>query len=194
MTWINEHISNYYKWLKDKTVLLSDEKTDWVLISTPFIGLFNDNIELYAKKDNEVITLSDNGETIHNLELTGVNIQRSAKRKEVVNAILLNYGIQLKGSEFLVECDTPNFPQKKHNLLAALLEINDLYVLSEHNIALIFKEDVRKYLDELNIIYTADFISKGGETGLEFTFDFQISKKDEEIVIKSFNSLNKMTL
>lgn len=193
MSWINEHITNYYKWLKDRTVILSDENTGWTLVNTPFVGLFNDHIELYAKKDKDVITLTDNGETFHNLDLTGLSVTRSAKRRELVDAILLNYGIRSNGNELSVECNANTFAQKKHNLLTAVLELNDLYVLSEHNVASIFKEDVRQYLDELNVIYTADFISKG-TTGLEFTFDFQISKRDEEVVIKSFNSLNKATL
>lgn len=61
------------------------------------------------------------------------------------------------------------------------------------NVSSIFKEDVRGFLDEKNIIYTPDFISKG-ITGLEFNFDFQIAKKNKEIVIKSFNTINKSTL
>ncbi|MBK5193048.1 MAG: DUF1829 domain-containing protein [Flavobacteriaceae bacterium] len=68
-----------------------------------------------------------------------------------------------------------------------------MYVLSKHNVASIFKEDVRGYLDSQDIIYTPDFISKG-TTGLEFNFDFQIAKKDREIVIKSFNTINKSNL
>ncbi len=191
MTWINEHIDNYYKWLKDKTVILADGKSGWILINTPFVGLFNDHIELYAKKNNNIITLSDNGETAHNLELVGVNINR--KRKDIVDAILLNYGIKANGNEFFVECNASNFPQKKHNLLTAVLELNDLYMLSEPNVSHAFKEDVRQYLDELDISYTADFISRG-TSGMEFTFDFQISKKSEEIVIKSFNSFSKQNL
>jgi hypothetical protein len=193
MSWINEHIADYYKWLKDRTVILSDENTGWALVNTPFVGLFNDHIELYAKKDHDLITLTDNGETFHNLDLSGVSIKRSAPRRDLVDTILLNYGVRAKGDELFVECNAGNFAQKKHNLLTAVLELNDLYVLSEPNVAYIFKEDVRQYLDEMNVIYTADFISKG-TTGLEFTFDFQISKRDEEIVIKSFNSFNKTNL
>lgn len=193
MTWINEHISNYYRWLKDKTIVLADEHTGWTIVNTPFIGLFNDNIELYAKKESDNIILSDNGDTLHNLELTGLNIHRSNRRRELVDSILLNYGILIKGDELSVECNASNFSQKKHNLLTAMLELNDLYMLSEHSIASIFKEDVRKYLEELNINFTVDFLSRG-TTGLEFNFDFHISKKEEELVIKSFNSLNKTNL
>src|SRR5690606_10992183 len=57
----------------------------------------------------------------------------------------------------------------------------------------IFKEDVRGYLESQDGIYTPDFISKG-TTGLEVTFDFQIAERKKEIVIKSFNTINKSNL
>ncbi len=193
MSWVNPLIHDYYNWLKTKTVVLSDEKTDWVAIQTPFIGLCNDVIEMYAQKRGERIILSDNGETFHNLELVGTSVIRAGERKNLAERILLNYGIQQNGSELLTETTVPNFAQKKHNFLSAIMELNDLYVLSKNNIASIFKEDVRTYLDSQNVIYTPDFISKGS-TGLEFMFDFQIAGRESELVLKSFNTINKQTL
>jgi hypothetical protein len=110
-----------------------------------------------------------------------------------MQGILRNYGIHLEKTELITNADKTNFPQKKYNFLSAIMELNDLYVLSKHTIASVFKEDVRKYLDANDVIYTPDFISKGS-TGLEFTFDFQIAKKEKEIVIKSFNSINQTYL
>ena len=193
MNWINPLIQDYYSWLKNKTVILADNNTEWVSIQTPFIGIFNDVIEIYARKQGGKIILSDNGETLHNLELVGTSLSRSGDRRNVAERILLNYGIQLSKEELLTEATEQNFPQKKHNFLAAIIELNDLYVLSKSNVASIFKEDVRVYLDSQNIIYTPDFISKG-TTGLEFMFDFQIAGKQNELVLKSFNTINKQTL
>ncbi|WP_418497559.1 DUF1829 domain-containing protein [Flagellimonas sp.] len=191
--WINKHVSEYYDWLREKTFVQKGESTDWFLINTPFIGAFNDTIEIYARKENNHLILSDNGETMNNLELQGLHIQGSKKRRDILDSILLNYGVRSKDNELMIESDFDNFSQSKHNFLSAIIEINDLYVLSKHNIASIFKEDVRSYLDSLDIIYTPDFISKG-TTGLEFNFDFQIAKKTSEIVIKSFNTINKSNL
>lgn len=193
MSWVNPLIHDYYSWLKNKTVVLPDEKTEWVAIQTPFIGLFNDVIEMYAQKNGEKIILSDNGETFHNLELVGTSLNRTGERRGIAERILLNYGIQLNGEELITETTIQNFAQKKHNFLSAIMELNDLYVLSKNNVASIFKEDVRTYLDTQNIIYTPDFISKGS-TGLEFMFDFQIAGKQNELVLKSFNTINKQTL
>lgn len=190
MTWANELMDRYFQFLKDRSAITSG-KNEWVMITSPFTGLFNDSIEIYLKKENEKIILTDAGDTLSNLGLIGVNISKSITRKNVLKRILLNYGILLDGEELTVECDSKSFPQKKHNLVSAIIEVNDLYVLSKHQVATVFKEDVREFLDNQGIIYTPDFISKGS-TGLDFSFDFQIAHRKEEIVIKSFNTVNKM--
>ncbi|UAM96839.1 DUF1828 domain-containing protein [Polaribacter litorisediminis] len=193
MNWVNTYVDDYYNWLREKTFIQKDSNTDWFLINTPFVGAFNDTIEIYAQKKGNHLRLSDNGETMSNLELQGLYIQGSKRRRAILDTILLNYGVRAESDELTIEANIENFSQTKHNFLSAIIEINDLYVLSKHNIASIFKEDVRTYLDSHDIIYTPDFISKGA-TGLEFNFDFQIAKRNKEIVIKSFNTVNKSNL
>src|SRR5690606_39426277 len=95
--------------------------------------------------------------------------------------------------ELTTEATERDFPQKKLNLISAISETADMYYLAKHTVASVFREDVKSYLDEQELIYTPYFISKGS-TGLEFTFDFQIAYRNTEIVIKSFNSENKMNL
>ncbi len=193
MNWVNTYVNEYYQWLREKTFIQKDTNTDWFLINTPFVGAFNDTIEIYAQKNGNSLRLSDNGETMSNLELQGLHIQGSKRRRVILDTILLNYGVRVENEELIIQSNIESFSQSKHNFLSAIIEINDLYVLSKHNVASIFKEDVRNYLDSQDIIYTPDFISKG-TTGLEFNFDFQIAKKDKEIVIKSFNTINKSNL
>jgi hypothetical protein len=191
--WINNCVTEYYKWLRDSTQVAKNEQTGWYVITTPFLGLFNDNIEIYAKLDNGRIMLSDDGQTLSNLKLVGSSIMQSPKRKEWLDMILLNYGIMLNGYELQAEGTEKDFNQKKHNLLCAISEISDMAMLAKHTVSSLFKEDVRGFFDEQNIIYTPQFIAKGS-TGIEFTFDFQIAGKQKELVIKSFNSLNKINV
>jgi hypothetical protein len=179
--------------LREKTVLHSDENSGWVEISTPFLNQFNDTIDIYAKQENGKVLLSDDGETLRNLELSGVKVSRSPKQKELLDQVLLNYGVKLINDELTAEASGKDFPQKKLNLLSAISEANDIYHLAKHTVAPVFREDVREFLDEQELIYTPHFISKGS-TGLEFTFDFQLVYKQTEIVLKSFNSINKLNL
>ncbi len=194
MSWAKNLVSDYYTWLKEKTFIQQDNSSEWALISTPFIGVFNDGIELYARKADNKITLSDNGETLNNLSLLGIEFNnRSKKRVDLLHRILRNYGVGIVNGELLLEASEKNFSQKKHNFLSALVEINDFQQISKHNVASIFKDDVASYLDELEIIYTPDVIFKGA-TGLDFSFDFQIASRKSEITIKAFNGINTLNL
>ncbi len=186
-------MNDYYAFLKEKTLVTASNSSDWVEISTPFVGLFNDTVDIYAKKNGNKIILSDDGNTLRDLELSGLEISRSPKRKEILDRILINYGVRISNDELTTEATERDFPQKKLNLISAISETADMYYLARHTVASVFREDVKAYLDEQELIYTPYFISKGS-TGLEFTFDFQIAYRNTEIVIKSFNSVNKMNL
>lgn len=193
MNWIEPLIDEYFKFLKEKTLVHEIPTNEWVEISTPFTDMYNDTIDLYARKDNAKILLSDDGKTLKNLELSGVEISRSKQRKEMFERILLTYGVREENSELVVDATETTFPQKKLNLMTAIAEANDLYVMAKHTIASVFREDVREFLDEQELIFTPFFISKGS-TGLEFTFDFQIAYRKTELLIKAFNSINKLYL
>lgn len=191
--WFDESIAQYYNWLKERTFTKFNEQSEWVAVSTPFIGLFNDPIEIYMKMQGDTILLSDDGVTLKNLELVGANVTRSQKRKEWLEYILLNYGVELNGDEITTIAKINDFPQKKHNLICAISEISDMEITAKHIVSSLFREDVKQLLDDQEIIYTPQFITKGS-TGIEFTFDFQIAGREKELVLKSFNSLNKINV
>ncbi len=194
MNWIDNCIDDYYKWLKSKTVSRHDDYSGWSVISTPFIGAFNDPIEIFIKEQEDgKLLLSDDSRTLSNLDLVGVGVSRSQKRKEWLNSILLNYGVKLNNHELSVLTDLQHFPQSKHNLLCAIMDISDMELVAQNTVASLFKEDVRAYFDELELIYTPQFIMKGS-TGIEFTFDFQLAGRNQETVVRSFNSLNKINV
>lgn len=191
--WFEESIAQYYRWLKENTLTEFHEQSGWVVVSTPFIGLFNDPIEIYMRMQGETIFLSDDGATLRNLELSGASISRSPKRKEWLTYILLNYGVTLQDEELCISAKQADFPQKKHNLICAISEISDMEITAKHIVSSLFREEVKQLLDEQEIIYTPQFIAKGS-TGIEFTFDFQIAGREKELVLKSFNSLNKINV
>jgi hypothetical protein len=193
MNWVDELIENYHKWLRSNTLGAIDPSSGWASITTPFSGVFNDLLEIYVQRLNGKFLLSDDGTTIHNLALVGAKIRKGEKREDLFNQVLINYGVKLNDEELWIEATSDNFSQKKHNFLSALIELNDISLLSTHNVANLFKDDVRAYLDENQIIYSPDFICKGS-SGIEFIFDFQVARKDREVVLKSFNSLNRQNL
>ena len=193
MAWIETLMSDYYHFLKENTIIHDDTKTDWVEISTPFIGLFNDTVDIYIKKKGNQIFLSDDGNTLRNLKLSGVDVSRAGNRKDLLNRIMLNYGTTIQNDELTAIATERDFAQKKHNLISAILEASDMYQVGSSTIASVFKDDVKKYLSEVGLIYTPHFISKGN-AGLDFTFDFQIAGANTEIVIESFTRIDNNSI
>lgn len=193
MNWLDQKVEDYYTWLKSKTYTLPNGDSNSGFISTPFLGLFNDTLEIFVEETSDKIILSDDGKTLRDLELVGVPISNSLPRKEMLQKVLLNYGVWEIDGELRVEAIEANYPQKKHNLLQAMLEISDFSMLSKSTVPTLFKDDVRAHLEELEIIYTPEFISRGN-VGIEFTFDFQIAYAEKEIVMKCFNSMQRANI
>lgn len=193
MTWIDEAINDYCKFIQEsiKTKKLDD---GWYSITTPFIGMFNDYIQIYCRNDNGNVTLFDDGETLNNLELAGINITRSKTKRKIMEQILQNYDVCLtENNELLIERPLKGFAQAKQNLLSSIMEISDISMLSKPNIASAFAENVALYLQEQQIIYTPEFIAKGS-SGLEFTFAFQVAGRKTELLINTFNVVTKNNL
>ncbi|MCW5199371.1 DUF1828 domain-containing protein [Desulfobulbus sp. F1] len=186
-------VKEYYEWLQKNTEVSSDVKSEWSVITTPFVGVFNDLIEIFIKIKDEKVFLSDDGCTISNLNEIGVDISRSRNRKKIFDNILANFGIKEVEGELQVECSVENFPQKKHSFLEALIGLNDMFVLSKPNVSSVFKDDVDEYLEKIGIIYTKDF-KFTGISGIDFTFDFLISERKNEKIIRAINQINKTTL
>jgi len=192
MGWIDNKIAEYYQWLKDNTAIREDKGTGWFAVSTPFVGLFNDNIEIYVKKESEsTFLLSDDGETIENLFLSGVDVMRSPKRKEYMQKVANNFGIQITAEgEITAVSNGADFARRKHDLISAISTISDMIMLANENVTSVFAEDVVSYIESLDVISTPSFLVKG-RSGLDFSFDIQIPGKKTELVIKPFNTLRQ---
>ena len=193
--WLLEGINEYFEWLKKRTFVSQDDSTGWSVISTPFVGLFNDTIDIFAKKNpNGMIVLSDDGNTLGNLELFGVSFKNTSGRKSILDRIKLNYGVSVsKEAEITKTVDKSDFVQGKHDMLRAILELSDLINLTSHRVSSAFKEDVKNLFYEKEMTVTPDFIVSG-RSGIRFTFDYLIAKPKKETVIQVFNNFDKANL
>lgn len=169
---IQKLIDKYAVWLKEKTDLRQIE--DYVEITTPFLDRHNDHIQLYVKKQNGSYILTDDGYTLNDLSVSGCDID-TAKRKQLLVQALNGYGVERKGNAITVKADERDFPQMKHNLLQAVLAVNDLFYTSSPVVQSLFLEDVQSWLDLNDIRYTPK-ISFVGKSGFSHHYDFIIPK------------------
>jgi hypothetical protein len=83
---------------------------------------------------------------------------------------------------------------RKHNLLQAVLAINDMFYLAAPMVANLFYEDVASWLDLHDIRYTPN-VKFSGKTGYDHRFDFVIpkSRQQPERIVKAVNRASRET-
>ena len=195
MNWVNEGVNEYYEWLKKRTFVSQDDVTGWSVISTTFVGLFNDTIDIFVKTlaDDKII-LSDDGNTLNNLELVGVSFKSSTGRKDILERVKLNYGVAIsRDFEITKTVNKADFVQAKHDILRAMLELSDMVNMSTHRVSSLFHDDVKNLFHQRKLNVTPGFIVSG-RSGIRFTFDYLIAKPETEIVLQTFNHLDRANL
>lgn len=175
----------YHAWLKDKSALRQID--DWVEITTPFLDRHNDYLQIYAKRRNGGFILTDDGYTIDDLEQCGCKLE-SRKRQDLLTMTLNGFGVRLDGKALQVHASPDNFALRKHNLVQAMLAVNDLFYLAVPVVASLFYEDVVAWLDIHDIRYTPK-VKFTGKTGYDHLFDFVIpkSRQQPERIIQTIN-------
>jgi len=182
----------YRAWLRDKTVLRQVE--DWVEITTPYLDRHNDYVQIYAKKENGQFLLTDDGNTIGDLEMSGCRLD-TPKRQDLLRMTLNGFGVQLREKALEVHASPDNFALRKHSLLQAILAVNDMFYLAVPMVASLFMEDVVGWLDIHDIRYTHN-VKFTGKTGFDHLFDFVIPKSRyrPERVVQAINRPTRDTV
>lgn len=188
---IHALIEQYTAWLKDKTALRQVE--DWVEITTPYLDRHNDYLQIYVQRKNGDYVLTDDGYVLQELELSGCKLE-SAKRQALLKTTLNGFGIRLQGDRLEVHASRDNFAVRKHNLVQAMLALDDLFYLAAPIVSSLFFEDVQAWLDLHEIRYTPN-VKFTGKTGYDHVFEFVIpkSKAKPERIIKLINRPNRDT-
>ena len=188
---VEKMLDQYWRWLKDKTHLRSVEGA--VEITTPYLDRHNDCLQIYAKHEGGGYVLSDDGYILDDLALSGCKLD-TPKRRDLLNTTLNGFGIQLNGNTKALEvkASKDDFALRKHNLLQAMLAVNDLFYTASPTVASFFHEDVVSWFDLSDIRYTPS-VKFTGKSGFDHHFDFAIpkSRAQPERIVKVINRPSK---
>jgi hypothetical protein len=182
---IQKLLDDYCSWLKQSQNLR--EVQDWVEITTPYLDRHNDQVQIYARRENSHFILSDDGYTLRDLEISGCTL-RTPKRQELLKMTLNGFGIKQHDDELQVTVTPETFPLKKHNLIQAMLAVNDMFFLAEPVVKNLFYEDVVAWLDSSDVRFTPK-VKFTGISGYDHLFDFVIpkSRKAPERILRAIN-------
>lgn len=149
---IDKLLNDYRAWLKDKTTL-REVNGSWVEITTPYLDRRSDALQIYARQENGGYILTDDCYTIHDLESSGCSINTD-KRQDLLKMTLNGFGVKLNNEALEVHATPENFPLRKHNLIQAMLAVNDLFYLAKPIVESLFYEDVIAWLEASDIRYS----------------------------------------
>lgn len=186
-------VDTYIKWLSERITVKSTEGL--CEITTPFLDRHNDHLQIFVRRMNDSsLVLTDDGYTIKDLELSGCELN-TEKRINMLSSVLNGFGITLENKELTVKANSSNFPQKKHNLLQAIMATNDLFVLAAPMVASFFKEDVERYLKASKVRFTPN-IRFHGKSGFDHHYDFVIpsSNKQPERILNVVNRPDRQNI
>jgi hypothetical protein len=188
---IQSLIDSYIAWLRDKTSLR--EVGEWVEITTPFLDRHNDYIQIYARKENGAFVLTDDAYTIDDLRRSGCEL-RSPKRQSLLQVTLNGFGVQMDGDALVTRATPRDFGSRKHNLVQAILAVNDLFYLAPASVHSLFWEDVAEWLRLADVRFV-ERVKFTGKSGFDHMFDFVIppSREAPERIVQAINRPNRDT-
>ena len=166
-------VNEYTRWLGDKTIL-KEIGTAWVEITTPYLDRHNDCLQIYACREGNGFVLTDDGYIINDLINSGCPLD-TPKRRALLKTTLAGFGVQMAGDQLTVHTTPENFSLKKHNIIQAMLSVNDLFFSASPYVASLFLEDVTNWLESSDIRYTPH-IKFTGKSGYDHMFNFVIPK------------------
>ena len=188
---IQSLLDEYTCWLKEKIQVRQVD--GWVEITTPYLDRHNDYLQIYAQRRNSGYILTDDGYIIQDLEQSGCKPD-TQKRKNLLMMTLNGFGVKLNRGILEVHTSTANFAPSKHNLIQAMLAVNDLFSLAMPITASLFYEDVIAWLETYGIRYTSN-VKFTGHSVYDHHFDFIIpkSRSQPERIIRTINNPNRDT-
>lgn len=186
MAELDSLLDSYVRWLRNKSALrrINDE---YIEITTPYLDRHNDYTQIYVRKHNGGYLLTDGGETINDLRSSGCDVD-TPKRASLLTRSLNAFGVRREGDVLAVEASTNDFPLRKHNLVQAILAVDDLFYLAQPAVSSLFLEDVGIWLRDSNIRFSEN-VKLTGTSGYDHTFHFLIpsSRKAPERLVRAVN-------
>ncbi len=184
-------VGSYLSWIRHgvSAIKLDEQVSE---LTTPFLDRHNDHLQIYAERlGADLFMLTDDGYIISELKSSGVG-RRGDRRRSLFDDLLSGYGVELTGNELRVEASSTNLGQRVHNLIQAMLSLDDMFVLAQPQVQGLFLEDVTRFLDDADVRYSprAKF---AGKSGLDHLVDFVIpkSKQAPERILQVVNSVRR---
>lgn len=183
-------IDEYSHWVRENMVPV--QQGNGVMVITPMLDRNNDCMSvLIGDSPDGGYVVTDLGETIANLELSGVSLTTS-KRIETLDQFVRGYGVtRSESGELFVRCGRSEIAQKMNMLMQAMASVDDMFVLSQDSVREFFTQDVGDWLLDHGAA-VVDGPSFPGKSGMMYKFDYALGRTREHS-LRLIKTVNKPT-
>lgn len=171
-TTIQSLLNDYFNWYEKRFSI--NELKEAHEIVTPFVNQINDRISLFIEfDDNNQIIISDDGVTIDELLMNGIDIN-TATRERIIKNIIENFKLEINGEIiYTIAKDINSFSQAQHNMIQGILQINDILFTERINVVNLFREEVFDFFYEEEFGGTIEPDLKGA-SGIKYNIDYSL--------------------
>ena len=143
-------------------------------IRTPCLYPDGDNIDLFCKNNNGVISISDLGETTRWLRMQTVSTKRSPRQRILIEDIALTHSVEFYKGELIARCKPDdNFAAVAMRVAQAALRVSDLWFTFRSRSVQTASDEVADLLSERHLSFERDE-RLVGRSGRIWTVDFHI--------------------
>jgi len=188
-----DFIKEYTDWIKANSA--QRFVNGYTEIMTPFLDIHNDLIQFYVQKSGDEYYFTDDGYTLTDIEMNGVNLS-SQRRKELVSELADLLNVKIENGAITAKANSPVIvAQTIHKMIQAILKFGDMFYLATPQTRNLFMDDVKYYFDSNDVRFTSSPMFSG-RSGLPQRFDFVIpkSKKEPERMITTINRPSRQSV
>lgn len=150
------------------------EKGDILRVRTPFLYPDGDVIDLFCKQEDDVLTVSDFGETSRWLRMQTVSARRSAKQQALILDICVNHGVEFyKGMLQARVRPGEDLSAVVIRVAQATLRVADLWFTFRTRSVQSTSDEVSDFLLEQGMSFERDE-KLVGRSGRSWTVDFHV--------------------
>ena len=171
---------DYLAWLKDR--MLTVERGQSKVLSTPFLDPFHDGIEIWCDNSGSEMVLHDGGRTLDNLLDLGVQIDKSERRQAIIQTAIAGCGVQWIDGRLQTLASPDTLPQRAHFLLTAVSRLNDLWMTAAPRSLGDFFSLVKEFFDQHDVHYIANVPIPGRTVDHHVDFAISLGKGRERLV------------
>lgn len=190
----NQIAEEYFTFIQESTKF-GELNKDHVEIITPFVDSTGESISFSVYHDNNNYILSDDGFTVWDLSINGIDVTKEGNRKNIFDSNIKYHGFNFENNKIIKSTTKKHLGQSIHDMTQLLINVYDLTYLHRNIISNQFFIDVKEYFSSNSddFSYFPNFNIRG-KSQLNHQFDFVFLKEGKRKLTKVEKNITKNKL